>query len=836
VRLHRLSLRNFRQHVETDLVFTSGLTGIIGENGAGKTTILEAIAWALYGNSAARGTRDSLRHARAPEGAGVRVGLEFSLGSHRYRVERSLRTAEVYQDALPEPVASGIKASNDLLQRRLGMSRAEFFNTYFTGQKELDVMAALGPTDRARFLARVLGYDRLSAAQELLREQRRTIVAELTGLRRGMPDAEVVAARAHEAEAAERAAREACRQAEHRWHDAERARALVAPEWEALEMARARWQELETERRLVEQALAAADEERATLMRERDALAASPDALAPLRDEVAALPARRGELEAIEALSAADAERRAVSERVEALREEQRRLDERWERLASAPALEEEQRGTLEALRRALEASQQALDEARTTWTRDRQEAETRREALRTQHEELAAQRTRLEELGVDGPCPTCGRPLGVQHAEVLALLTEQVETVCADGLYYRQRVKQLAVPPEAMTALEARRSEQQQEVAAAERRYARIVAAVQEREQLRPQRETLAERLQVAERRRAELPTGYDAAAHRRVRAEVTRLSDLATQVATLEAAVARAEAVTRQLAARGADLEVQRARHAEVTATLAALAFEETRHEVVRRAHVAAVDAVHAAEVAVTEARGGVAQAMQQREAAERARADLERLRQRAGVLEAERSLHEDLDETFAELRDELNGRLRPELSELASGFLEALTDGRYAALELDAEYGIQVLEDGVPKSVLSGGEEDLCNLVLRLAISQMIAERAGQAFSLLILDEVFGSLDELRRENVLALLRRLHDRFEQVMVITHIEDVREGLDRVLQVTYDAERGASRVTAALGGAAGAELTAWSDEVAAEQGLADGEAAPAPSAGGAAA
>ena len=39
-------------------------------------------------------------------------------------------------------------------------------------------------------------------------------------------------------------------------------------------------------------------------------------------------------------------------------------------------------------------------------------------------------------------------------------------------------------------------------------------------------------------------------------------------------------------------------------------------------------------------------------------------------------------------------------------------------------------------MPKPVISGGEEDLAHLVLRLAISQMIAERAGQAFSLLIL----------------------------------------------------------------------------------------------------
>ena len=66
----------------------------------------------------------------------------------------------------------------------------------------------------------------------------------------------------------------------------------------------------------------------------------------------------------------------------------------------------------------------------------------------------------------------------------------------------------------------------------------------------------------------------------------------------------------------------------------------------------------------------------------------------------------------------------------------------------------------------------------------------------YDLLILDEVFGSLDDTRRGNVVELLRKLNDRFEQVIVITHIEQVREGLDRVLVVRFDAERGTSIVT----------------------------------------
>ena len=71
--------------------------------------------------------------------------------------------------------------------------------------------------------------------------------------------------------------------------------------------------------------------------------------------------------------------------------------------------------------------------------------------------------------------------------------------------------------------------------------------------------------------------------------------------------------------------------------------------------------------------------------------------------------------------------------------------------------------------------------------------------------MLDEVFGSLDDTRRANVVELLRRLQDRFAQVIVITHIDAVRDGLDRVIEVRYDESRGCSVVTGGTGeGAAG--------------------------------
>jgi exonuclease SbcC len=200
----------------------------------------------------------------------------------------------------------------------------------------------------------------------------------------------------------------------------------------------------------------------------------------------------------------------------------------------------------------------------------------------------------------------------------------------------------------------------------------------------------------------------------------------------------------------------------------------------------------AEHDAVAAAGEAAG--AQAAVSR--AEQTRQELLRARGQLEALDRQRRLHDELDRAFNDLRTDLNVQLRPEISEIASAFITELTDARYDELELDDSYNLTVLEEGVPKPVISGGEQDIANLCLRLAISQMIAERAGQTFSLLILDEVFGSLDESRRRNVMELLRGLQDRFEQVIVITHIEQVREELDRVISVRYDEETGCSIVT----------------------------------------
>jgi len=230
MQIRRLRLQNFRQHADTDLEFEAGLTGIVGPNGAGKTTLLEAIAWAIYGTDAARGTKDTIRRRGAPPRSRVEVELEFDLGPHRYRIIRSLGNAELYQDGELAPIANSLATVTDKVTRLLSMSREEFFSTYFTGQKELAIMAQMTAPERAQFLSRVLGYEKLRTAQQRLKEQRRLVQATLEARRSELLDPARLAEEEERASERLRAAEESTARLEAAHQRAAAALAALRPE------------------------------------------------------------------------------------------------------------------------------------------------------------------------------------------------------------------------------------------------------------------------------------------------------------------------------------------------------------------------------------------------------------------------------------------------------------------------------------------------------------------------------------------------------------------------------------------------------------------------------
>ena len=712
MRLDRLVLVNFRQHHDTAIDFSLGVTGIIGPNGAGKTTLLEAIAWAIYGMRAARGTRDAIRWRRAAPRAEVRVELEFALGPHRYRVVRTLFGAELFLDGGARPIASSANDVTERLTHVVRMTRDEFFKTFFTGQKDLAVMAELGATERRRFLNRLLDYDRLIAAQRGARARRGALQETLDGLLAGAPDPTALASDRlarfgeHESALARLTA------AEEALESSKAATDQHLPVFKDMKGFRERWQALTADRRVAEERVRQAVAETQRLERDRAEAAA------------------------------------AAGQRVAQLEELGRRSEQARTTAGQVRDLLER----LEEARAESEAAQAVYEERRGAWERDRADAEAVRRNLRDQFKDIKAQKDRIEAAGPQGACPTCGRPLGGEYRGVVELIDGQLVEVTQHGQFYAARVEQLVPVPEDVLALDQRRHDAAHRV------------------------EQLAQDLALA-RRAADEGVALERE-RQRLLAEAERLP--------------RLEADLQEAAARRAGL-------VEALATLerelTALEFNEEAFVSVEREMARLEQVWRAAELTLGSSRAEAQLALERRREAERREADAAARLARTRELQAELRLHGELDRAFTDLSTDLNAEIGPELSAIASELLCALTDGQYDEVHLDEDLNATVMMDGAPQEVLSGGEEDLRNLVLRLAVSQMIADRSGQPLSLLVLDEVFGSLDEVRSENVLRLLRGLEGRFPQVILITHVEGVRESLDRVLRVRYDEASGASVV-----------------------------------------
>ncbi|MBX3075177.1 SMC family ATPase [Candidatus Obscuribacterales bacterium] len=90
-------------------------------------------------------------------------------------------------------------------------------------------------------------------------------------------------------------------------------------------------------------------------------------------------------------------------------------------------------------------------------------------------------------------------------------------------------------------------------------------------------------------------------------------------------------------------------------------------------------------------------------------------------------------------------------------------------------------------------SGGEAFKVNFAIRIALSRLLARRAGARLETLVIDEGFGSQDDLSRERLVSSIKSIQSDFRKILVITHIADVREMFP--VQIYVQKESGVSRL-----------------------------------------
>ena len=699
MKLRSLTLNLFRQHTFSHIEFPDGLVGVIGGNGAGKTTIVEAIGFAVYGSRALRGRIEDVRTRTAPAKIGrgkkdqdLRVDLCLEHDGVIFRIERSLTDAALFIGGEAQAVAVGGREVAARMGSIVGMSYEEFISTYCTEQKGLEFLSGKkGATEREKFIVRMMGYDRLEEVQELIRGDRKEKRAVLTGYEASLGTREEFERRLELEQSELAGVRERHAEAHKTLQKTEGDFSTLREKMERLETVRLRYlREKENVQaaavRLEERARRLKDVTSTTSLAEEELLRVlKPLSASQDLDEAVSLVKRQLGIE---------------RERLVIKREEGRSVELSWREAVSKASAE--------------------------------------RDVAKVQFGQLEKRVVKAGELEGGSECPTCGQSLGESFEQVRKHFQGEQRALAAKVRDLERTFKDVSVVPEAVGRIDAERAEIEQKIKNCEAKLQELNLCAQLQakiEALRKERGVVEGEIKLAEQNKL-LAT--------------ERMGDL-----------------------RFSEDDYNRDKGAhDTTQRLVALA---------RLARVRLEGEVNTKEALV-----------------ERTREELKRFTERQIEVERLRRdvrLCDECDRMVTEFRKYVNASIRPRMAELASEYLTDLTDGRYTSVELGEDFTPTVVEDGEAKTVISGGEEDILNLCMRISLSHMLAERAGQHFSLLILDEVFGSLDEARRGNVLALLEKLRTRFEQIIIITHLDDVKDGVQHLIQVDYDEVSGRAQV-----------------------------------------
>ena len=128
-----LVLKNFRKFKNAAVEFPDGVTGVVGLNGAGKSTIFEAIAWVLYGSVAARTSADEIKRNGASHSDPCRVELEFVFEDNSYRIVREISGKNLITTATATVngniAATSAEVVSKYVQKKLGMDFKSFFTS-----------------------------------------------------------------------------------------------------------------------------------------------------------------------------------------------------------------------------------------------------------------------------------------------------------------------------------------------------------------------------------------------------------------------------------------------------------------------------------------------------------------------------------------------------------------------------------------------------------------------------------------------------------------------------------------------------------------------------------
>ncbi len=691
--LKTLTLRNFRKFKNATVEFPDGVTGVVGLNGVGKSTIFEAIAWVLYGSVAARTSADEIKREGAEHADPCRVELEFVFEENIYRIVREMAGKSLTVSATVtvngKIAATSADTVTKFIQKKLGMDFKSFFTSIFAKQKELNALSTMVAHERRPLILRMLGIDSLDEVIKEVKSDKKDKDALLEKLSQDLVD-----------ESGN----------------------------DKIDIFKGEIKNLEKQKNENETLIKKAKEKIQFFKKELDGLEkkckTSKEDFEKIKDKKEKLNDKRTQFEKKEKISDEIKKlKNKISERQKTINKQKKRLRDFTKLDFDIKSSEKK----LDGIGKKIEDFVKKIEQKKTLVNRYKQDIK-----------DIELKKKKIEDIGPDAKCPTCQRVLASQYKTLLKRFDEDLA----------KKEKEIVTFSKEIKALEEDKNKLSREEQAFHKKKNYLQAQSREKERI----ETTIDN-------------------------------------------------ITSEINQEKIDFRNKEQKFKEISA----VKFEIKEFETVSKQ----VDSFYKIYQDVLDLRESKKDEFNNLKIElERKEGDKKLILQKIGnfkdkISELEKykkKIKEDrivvqhlgmLADVMSGFRTHLISRIRPTLSSYSSDFFERLTDGKYNELELDENYNLMVYDNGVSYGIerFSGGEEDLANLCLRLAISEVITERAGGIFNFIILDEIFGSQDMFRRQNIMKALNGLSSKFRQIFLITHVDDVKNDMENVIFVTENEE-----------------------------------------------
>ena len=837
----RLQLSNFMSYGEGVPALHLAdvrLACLSGDNGNGKSALLDAMTWALFGETRARTEDDVIRLGTRAAG----VIFEFEVAGNHYRIDKRRDRSkgmswefQIRQDDGGFRSLSGTNAreTKERIQSVLRMDYKTFLTTSYLRQGEADAFCKATAGERKEVLARILDLSRYDALEALAREKGRDATQREADADRTLTEIDADLEREDEVVSALREAEALVAAGQAGIDDAQRDYEAALARCQALETVAESAEAMREKIRDNEESLSRERYDEA----ERESRLKDADRTLARKPELDAALSRRasldGELEPLEcrwsqSVAVQNEARRLESLLTDAQRERERalaRFDQELallQRDAQRAAELQERIAQRERERAALVESMLPQDATAETL----RAAETLVGDLKARHIALKAEQDKLERRrsalvgGTSSECEWCGQPLTAagralalaETDDALEKRAEEMTALVSDG---REAKRQLDEARNSSDELRARadllaRTESELHRLSADE--APLRNALLKVPTLTRERQALYDELARADYLTAEREQLHRLTAElseleqvgRRVsqlRRELDSLRDLDRDLERLRVAEEVARIEPERLAALKVTIEdrrkrIEKARTLVATqdAKLASLPTLRGERDIASRTLSGRQSELQAAQRNVGQL-AGEAERLERRKAErvswsshrEEARRDLETFRELTAAFGKRGVQALIIENALPEIEEEAN-RL---LGRMTQGSLQlrlkttrdAKTKGGGPIETLDIILFDEAGER--PYELFSGGEAFRVNLALRVALSRTLARRAGAPLQTLILDEGFGTQDPRGREAISEALHSVSEDFALVLAITHIDDLKESFPTRIEVT---------------------------------------------------